>query len=154
MSIANETSEVTFTPQFGRFLRSESKRQFAFGTVLFASYMLYLEEPTIVIAVIVGGIVVIATLLHAFIFRSLRNIVIGPTWIKGPCVKPIYGTTVTLGEVDWTRSGVKGRDFWIRPVGDEAIRFKTSWFTDEQVNEIRRLLRDRCPGAEAVLHAR
>ena len=80
---------------------------------------------------------------HAVFARRARQIAIGDVWIRGPS-----GTsgpvTIRFDMVDWTHSGLRRGRLPFKSPSGHGISVRAQWFAPEDVQEIKRLVRDRC----------
>ena len=138
----SELQELTFVPGFGRFLLGEiGPMPIAVGLV--AAVAVNSEKITLGSGVVVTILVALRGLYHALFLRSLRRLTVGPSWVRGPCEKPLYGTTIELEDLNWSHSGTRGKDLWLVPKEGESIRVRWSWFSSEQIETIKLTLRER-----------
>ncbi len=90
----------------------------------------------------------LGVLYHATFSRRSRRIVIGDTWISGPKHESSESTTMQFDMVDWARSGFRRGRLRFRSMSGQVINAKTFWYAPEDIEEIKRLVRDRCHAAQ------
>jgi hypothetical protein len=132
-----------FTPDFGRFVVAElwSGAIVVVATVV-VFYLLRGVTSTWLLAA--AGVTVLGVFGQAAVARRNRlQIVIGDDWIGGP-----GSTSVRFDMVDWKRSGIDDRRIRIRPERGNGIDTKATWYTPEDIAEMKRLIRDRCAGVD------
>ena len=137
-----------FTPHLGRFILVELWSEalgIAIATVLL--YAFRALSGTWFLAAAAFGL--LGVVLGATFKRRSRRIVIGDTWMTGPTPGSTESITIQFGTMDRERSGVTGRRIQIQSISGREITAKTAWYSPMDLEEIKRLIRDRS-GAEAL----
>lgn len=86
---------------------------------------------------------VIACAIGWILTRRSRRIVIGDTWVEGPLGGASGRTTVKVEVMNKERSGFRNGRLRIMSISGRGIEAKTAWYSPGDIEEIKRLLRDR-----------
>ena len=137
---------VVFTPDLRRFLFAEL---WSTALVIGASAVLLyaLRDLSRTWLLTVGTFGLLVVLYQATLSRRSRRIQIGDTWISGPTNAASDSTTLQFDTVDWTRSGIERGRLQLRSISGQQIMTKIAWYALEDIEEIKRLLRNRCDSA-------
>lgn len=100
------------------------------------------------IGVVVMTVIVVA--ISGTLKRRSRRIVIGDSWVEGPTGGSPGSTTVQFDVMDRERSGFKGGRLRILAISGRGIEATTMWYSPEDIEEIKRLLRDRFEDADGL----
>jgi hypothetical protein len=138
---------VVFTPDLRRFLFAEL---WSTAVVIGASAVLVylLRDLSRTWLLTVSVVSLLAVLYQATFSRRSRRVQIGDTWIRGPTNAASHSTTLQFGTVDWSRSGIERGRLRLKSISGQQIMTKTAWYALEDIEEIKRLLRNRCDSAD------
>jgi hypothetical protein len=107
-----------------------------------AGYAIGLEyAPWLALALLAGALGVV---LRAAIRGSSRRVVIADDWVTGPTGAGGDETTIPFDTVDATATEITRRRVRITALGGRSIVLKKAWFAREDIDELARVLRDRC----------
>jgi hypothetical protein len=144
MTSQTETADSqVFVPSFGRYLLTELWSSILTLGVI-AAFLYYrgtLEWPWLTTAGI-GSLLLL--LLGAAFSRQSRRLAIGDTWISGPTGGGSESATITFSTLDLAISGFRKGRLRVQALGGQRITTRMAWYSDETVEEIQRLVRDRC----------
>jgi len=140
---ADDRPTVAFTPRLGRFLLTELW-SVALGLGIVVAVVYVFPVPGTEPLAFVAATGIIGVLIRAMFLRRSRRIEIGDTWISGPTRGSSETTLIPFGTIDRARSGMRKGRLRIRSLGGEGISIRTVWYSPADVEDMRRLLRDRC----------
>jgi hypothetical protein len=75
--------------------------------------------------------------------KRFKSIVIGDTWMTGPTDGSLESTTILFDTLDPAATGIRKGRLTIQSISGREITTKTAWYAPEQLDEIKRLIRDR-----------
>lgn len=132
---------VTFYPSRAKFFLVEVLSMLV--SIAVGGAVLYWIRGTMdrtAIPVLVGMTIALA-IKAAFGLRS-RRIVISDRWITGP--SGFGSTRLDFATVDRDSIDFTGKRLRVGSIGGDSIAAKISWYTREDIEEVQRLIRDRC----------
>ena len=134
---------ATFMPQLGRYVLFEMW-SVLLSIALIAAFLALLQVLSW--EAVLPGLVIgfVGAVLGGAFSRRLRRIVIGDTWISGPTGNSSETATIQFGTLDPDTTAVSRGRMHVKSLGGLEIAAKTAWYSPEDVEEIKRLLRDRC----------
>jgi hypothetical protein len=134
---------TTFMPKLDRYILFEMWSLLLSITLIaaFLAVLQVLSWETVLPGLVIGFI---GAAIGGAFSRRLRRIVIGDTWISGPTGNSSETATIQFGTVDPEATGVSRGRIHVKSLGGLEIAAKAAWYAPEDVEEIKRLLRDRC----------
>ncbi len=142
-----EGAFTRFTPDPHRFIFAEFwLLLLTLVAVTATGYLTGGEYLTAVIMALIAGPLAIG--FQAIYGRRKRRIVIGDNWIEGPARTGGKRATVRFDLIDWEASGICRGQMRIRSAGSETVQVRTAWFSPEDLEEIKRMIRDRSGGRQ------
>jgi hypothetical protein len=114
----------------------------AAGILIVATILAVLQKASFEWLISTVVVTVVAVALIGIFKRRSRRIVIGDSWIEGPA-QAGGRATVQFDTMDRDRSGFGGGRLRIMSLGGRGIEARTVWYSREDVEEMKRLLRDR-----------
>ena len=142
-SLPDTANSKVFVPSFGRYLLIELwSSMLTLGAI--AGFLYYREtlESTWLTTAGIGSLLIL--LLGAAFSRQSRRLAIGDTWISGPSTAGSDSATITFSTLDLANSGFRKGHLRVQAQGGQRITTRMAWYSHETVEEIQRLLRDRC----------
>jgi hypothetical protein len=143
-NVSHNQPFVVFKAKSGRMMLVELWSAAA-GILVVSTILAVLQKLDLrwLIGTVVVTVVGVA-LIGIFMRRSSR-IVIGDSWIEGPAAGG--RATVQFDTMDRERSGFGGGRLRIMSLSGRGIDARTAWYSSEDIEEIKRLLRDRSGAA-------
>ena len=142
-----EGAFTRFTPDPHRFIFAEFwLLLLTLAAVAATGYLTSGEYRTGVLAALIAGLLTIG--FQAIYGRRKRRIVIGDDWIEGPARTGGERATIRFDLVDWESSGICRGQMRIRSAGSETVQVRTAWFSPEDLEELKRIIRDRSGGRQ------
>jgi len=141
------TQVLTVRPGFLRFLLAEMRAVLVLLAIEATLFMVF-RRPLLVVTMTGAcvGVVVVAVM-RAVFSRERMRLTIDPTGVRGPCRDSAYSTFVRFDEMDWERSGIRRRQLRFVPRQGEPIRIQLVHYSADQLESIRRALRERVDAA-------